>query len=231
MDRAAPPSGEMPLALLEERLGYAFASPELLRLALTHSSASAENFERFEFLGDAALGYAVARLLFDARPGASEHELTLARSQMVSTEPLADLAKRLDVGAFLRLSPGERAAGGAARPSMLADALEAVLGAIACDAGMDAVLDVVRHLVGEGFAAAPGGADPRDPKTRLQERLQAKRLALPRYAVIEIAGKPHAPTFAVTCSAEGVRETGRGPSRRAAEKAAAEAVLRRLTEP
>lgn len=231
MGKPARPSGETPLALLEERLGYAFASPELLRLALTHSSASAENFERFEFLGDAALGYAVARLLFDARPGASEHELTLVRSQIVSTDPLANLAKRLGLGAFLRLSPGERAAGGAARPSILADALEAVLGAIACDGGMEAVLDVARGLVGERLAAALEAAELRDPKTRLQEHLQAKRLALPRYEVTEIAGKPHAPTFAVTCSAERVREIGRGPTRRAAEKAAAEAVLARLTAP
>ena len=226
---AASAAEAPPVAALQRRLGYVFATPQLLRLALTHKSAGADNFERFEFLGDAALGYMIARLLFDALPAASEQQLTLMRANLVNTATLAEVARQLDLGAFVQLGLGERRAGGANRTSILADALEAVLGAIVCDGGIDAASDVARTLFSDRLAAI-ACTDLKDPKTRLQEALQAERLALPRYEVVDTTGKPHAPFFTVRCIVQdmSVCETGRGNSRREAEKAAATAVLRRL---
>ena len=225
-----PAAAPAHLQALQERLGYAFGEPRLLELALTHRSAGADNFERFEFLGDAALGYAVARWLFEAMPDASEHQLTLLRAQLVNAATRAEVARQLDLGAFLRLGLGERRAGGANRASILADALEAVLGAIVCDGGLDALGAVARTLFRDQLDALER-ADLKDPKTRLQETLQAKRLSLPRYEVVDTAGRAHAPIFTVNCIAAelGLCEKGRGRSRRDAEKAAAAAMLRRLT--
>lgn len=218
-----------PLATLQQRLGYAFGQPRLLELALTHKSVGADNFERFEFLGDAALGYAVARWLFEAMPAASEHQLTLLRARLVNAVTLAEVARQLDLGPFLNLGLAERRAGVANRASILADALEAVLGAIAWDGGLDAASDVVRRLFRDQLDALER-ADLKDPKTRLQETLQARRLSLPRYEVVDTAGNAHAPIFTVNCIAAelGLSEAGRGKSRRDAEKAAAAAMLRRL---
>ena len=225
----AASDAQAPMAVLQQRLGYVFATPQLLRLALTHKSAGADNFERFEFLGDAALGYMIGRLLFDALPAASEQQLTLMRANLVNTATLAEVARQLDLGAFLQLGLGERRTGGADRTSILADALEAVLGAIVCDGGLDAASDVVRTLFSDRLAAI-AATDLKDPKTRLQEALQAERLSLPCYEVIDTAGKLHAPLFTVHCIVQDmdICETGRGKSRREAEKAAAAAVLRRL---
>ena len=226
-------SAEQPQAAakLEQRLGYRFASPQLLHLALTHKSFGTDNFERFEFLGDAALGYIVAQLLFDAMPAASEQQLTLMRAKLVNAATLADVAQQLELGLFLHLSSSERRTGGAHRTSILADAFEAVLGAIVCDGGLDAAVDVVRTLFSARLAAVEN-TDLKDPKTRLQETLQADGLALPRYEVVGTTGKPHAPVFTVDCSADslGVAAKGRGKSRREAEKAAAAAVLRQLAQ-
>ena len=224
------PTPQAPLAQLQDRLGYTFDQPRLLQLALTHKSVGADNFERFEFLGDAALGYGVARWLFDTMPAASEHELTLLRAQLVNAATLAEVARQLDLGAFLHLGLGERRAGGANRASILADALEAVLGAIVCDGGVEAASGVVRAIFNDQLNALES-ADLKDPKTRLQETLQAKQLSLPRYEVIDTAGKAHAPIFTVHCIAAelGLSEAGRGKTRRDAEKAAAAALLRRLT--
>lgn len=219
----------LPLAALQKRLGYAFAAPQLLRLALTHRSVGLDNFERFEFLGDAALGYIVAQMLFDSIPAASEQQLTLMRANLVNTAALAEVARQIDLGAFLRLSVSERRTGGADRESILADALEAVLGAIVSDSGLDAAGSVVRTLFSDRIATVEN-ADLKDPKTRLQETLQAERLALPRYEVVDTAGKPHMRIFTVNCIAHdlGICTTGRGKSHREAEKAAATAMLRRL---
>ena len=219
------------LAVLQQRLDYAFVAPQLLRLALTHKSVGVDNFERFEFLGDAALGYVVAQLLFNSMPVASEQQLTLMRAHLVNAATLAEVARQIDLGAFLNLGAGERHAGGADRASILADALEAVLGAIVCDGGLDAASNVVRTLFGDRLAAVEH-IDLKDPKTRLQEALQAERLSRPRYEVVDTIGKPHRPIFTVNCIAHDIDlcEMGRGKSRREAEKAAAAAMLRRLKQ-
>ena len=215
-------------ALLEDRLGYRFADPELLRRALTHKSAGADNFERLEFLGDAALGFVVAQTLFEAEVDASEKPLSLMRSNLVDAQTLAAVARDLDLGRFLILGKSERKAGGAARVSMLSDAFEAVLGAVVCDGGIDAAAKVVRNCLASRLAT-PRNIASQDPKTRLQEHLQARRLALPEYHV-ERSGADHAPRFLATCRVEALSlcSRGSGGSRREAEKAAASALLRRL---
>lgn len=215
-------------ALLEERLGYRFRDPGLLRRALTHKSAGASNFERLEFLGDATLGFVVAQTLFEANVDASEERLSLMRANLVSAPALAALARELELGRFLILGKSERKAGGAERTSMLADALEAVLGAIVCDGGIDAAAAVARERLA-GRLATPRNFASKDPKTRLQEHLQARQLALPEYRV-EHVGPDHKPRFLATCrvAALALCSRGRGRSRRDAEKAAAAALLLRL---
>ena len=214
---------------LEDRLGYVFEDTALLRLALTHKSASADNFERFEFLGDAALGFLIAQLLFDAKPNATEQQLTLMRAKLVNADTLAAVARDLQLGTFLILGLSERKSGGAERSSMLADALEAVLGAVVCDGGLAAATTVVRKTFGDRLLTMDA-TDLKDPKTLLQEHLQARGLALPTYTVVAATGKEHAPTFAVDCAIAqlDVCTQGRGKSRREAEKIAAAAALRRL---
>lgn len=216
---------------LERRLGYAFANRVVLRRALTHSSASAVNFERLEFLGDAALNYLVGRLLFEAMPNASEQRLTLLRSNLVNTQALATMARELDMGAFLVLSPGERRNGGAERQSILADAFEALIGAVVCDGGIQNAADVVRRL----FAPRLNAGDEerlKDPKTRLQEAMQKRGFGLPDYAIVAVGGSAHAPEYTVECvlRALNARTTGVGGSRREAEKRAANAALDQLAD-
>lgn len=214
---------------LESRLGYVFRDPSLLRLALTHRSAGADNFERFEFLGDAALGFVVAQLLFDAKPTASEQQLTLMRAKLVSAEALAAIARDLQLGALLNLGAGERRSGGAERPSILADALEAIVGAIVCDGGLAAAAAVVGRTF-QSRLRTIDDADLKDAKSRLQEYLQGRGLPLPTYKVVATSGEDHAPTFAVDCVIDPlhVLTRGQGGSRRLAEKAAATAALQRL---
>ena len=223
---------------LETRLGYRFACPALLRQALTHKSAGADNFERLEFLGDALLGFVVGELLFDTLPAASEQRLTLLRASLVNEAALATVARGLALGTFLHLGAGARKTGGAERASILANALEAVLGAVARDGGTKAAADTVARLLGDRLTAIrAGGEDPqldaglKDPKTRLQELLQGRGLALPAYDVVAVEGAQHARTYSVECRAGAdVRTRGRGSTRREAEKAAAERALRRLAK-
>ena len=219
----APPADP---ALLEQRIGHTFADTALLRRALTHGSAGADNYERLEFLGDAALGFVVGQWLFEAFPDASEQRLTLMRTHVVSATALAEVAGGLELGAFLSLSVGERRSNAGVRPSILADALEAVLGAVVCDGGVPALSACVRHLFARRIAVAEA-ADLKDPKTRLQEHLQQRGLALPRYEIAAAGGLAHAPVYAVECvlDALGVRAKGIGRSRREAEKRAAGAAL------
>ena len=196
---------------------------------MTHGSASADNYERLEFLGDAALGFVVARLLFQDLPEATEQRLTLMRSHVVNAAVLAEVAEGLELGTFLILGTGEKRAGGAERPSILGDALEAVLGAVLCDGGMNAAAKCVRRLFGRRLAAAQG-VDLKDPKTRLQEHLQQRGLPLPQYEVAAAGGLDHAPVYAVECVVEalGARAKGVAGSRREAEKRAAAVVLESL---
>ena len=223
---AQPPP---PLTVLEQRLGHSFADPSLLRRALTHSSASADNYERLEFLGDAALGFVVGRLLFEDLPDATEQRLTLMRSHVVNAAALAEVAEGLELGAFLVLGTGERRGGGAERPSLLGDALEALLGAVLCDGGLNAAGKCVRRLFASRLAAARD-AELKDPKTRLQEHLQQRGLPLPQYEIAAAGGLDHAPVYAVECVVEalGVRAKGVAGSRREAEKRAAAQVVAEL---
>ena len=222
----------MSLEVLQQRLGYRFEDEGKLRSALTHKSAGADNFERFEFLGDAALGFIVARALFDAWPETREHGLTLMRASLVNTAALAELARGIDLGAFVRLGEGARKTGVANRDSVLADALEALIGAIVCDGGFEAATALALRLF-EHRLHSLGDDDLRDAKTRLQEYLHARRLPLPKYEVTGTEGRAHTPVFFVACSIDqlGIRAAATGGSRRAAEKVAAARVLRRLQEP
>ena len=223
------PAGIAPLESLEERLGYAFQDRAVLARALTHKSAGAENFERLEFLGDAALGFVVARVLFDAIPNATEHELTLMRANLVRRDSLATVARSLGLGDFIQLGTGERKSGVAKRNSILADALEAVVGAVVCDGGIDCAAAVARRIFADRLVHIDDG-DLKDPKTRLQEYLQGQHLEPPTYEVVHSSGPHHERRFTSVCLVESlrVRAEGRGRSRRDAEKNAAAAVLERL---
>lgn len=216
-------------AALERVIGHSFADPKLLSQALSHRSHGSNNNERLEFLGDAALGFIVAEWLYDLYPQATESELTLMRASLVRRRSLAAVARQIDLGRFLLLGPGERSSGGHHRESILADALEAVLGAVLKDGGVVAAVAVLRTL----FADRIGSIDPsgaKDPKTRLQEWLQARGHELPRYEVIAQQGDAHAPSFRVACAVDSISLAveAEGGSRRDAEKAAARIALSKL---
>lgn len=219
-------------ARLLERFDYRFRDPALLETALTHRSAGARNNERMEFLGDAVLGYLISAELYERFPKATEGQLSRLRASLVRGETLADIASQLELGEQLILGPGEMKSGGFRRRSILADAFEALIGAIYLDSDMDTVRKVVLPL----FASRLEECDPsrviKDPKTRLQEYLQARGAPLPEYTVQAITGKAHNQTFAVACHIEGLAEqpVGTGSSRRAAEQAAAEQALELLGE-
>ena len=213
------------------KLSYRFRDPALAGLALTHRSVGKPNNERLEFLGDALLGMIVADMLFEAHPHASEGELSRLRAQLVNGQALAVLARELELGDELRLGPGELKSGGFRRESILADAFEALVAAIYLDAGFETCRDTVRELFATRIAALPRSS--KDAKTKLQEWLQGRGLALPVYELIASHGEDHARTFEVSCmisEPQPLRSDGRGGSRRAAEQDAAEVVLRQLLE-
>jgi len=217
-------------ARLEERLGHRFLRAELLEQALTHRSFGSPHNERLEFLGDGVLGCVMAQELFARFPALSEGDLSRLRASLVRKESLAAVARELGLGAYLRLGEGESASGGAARPSILADTLEALYGAVFLDAGYEGA----RATVCSTFGAALDALDPcttaKDPKTRLQELLQGRGQGLPSYHLVATQGAAHRQTFEVECMVEqlGLRATGKGEARRAAEQQAAEALLRQL---
>ena len=215
---------------VERSFGLVFANPALCHAALTHRSAGAEHNERLEFLGDSILNCSVARLLYDAHPEADEGALSRLRASLVSGESLAQIAAELNIGEYLHLGSGELKSGGFRRASILADALEAILGAVFLDAGFDAASAVVRRLVAPKMADLPSAEALKDPKTRLQELLQARGLALPNYTLTAVAGDPHAQSFTVTCEVLvfGAAAVGEGASRRRAEQLAAAKVLELL---
>jgi ribonuclease-3 len=216
---------------LEQSLAYCFARPELLRQALTHRSHSSPHNERLEFLGDSVLNCTVATLLFQQFPNLKEGELSRLRANLVRQEALAEIAAELKLGDALRLGEGELKSGGFRRPSILADALEAILGAIYLDAGFDAARATIEQL----YRLRIDRIDPRntgkDAKTALQEWLQGRRLPLPHYSLKETHGDAHAQEFVVDCSIAAIdlQVSGRGGSRRAAEQEAAQAAMMRLT--
>jgi ribonuclease-3 len=211
----------------EERLGYRFRDPALLDVALTHRSAGPANYERLEFLGDSVLNFVVAVLAFHEYPQSDEGDLSRYRAALVSSHALAGVAAEMALGDQLRLGGGELKSGGYRRGSILADSLEALFGAVYLDGGLEAARAVIQRALASRLADLPEAEALKDPKTRLQERLQGLGLALPKYAVEEVAGQPHEQWFVASCevAALGLREQGEGASRRKAEQEAASRVL------
>ncbi|MGQ0383359.1 MAG: ribonuclease III [Gammaproteobacteria bacterium] len=212
---------------LQERLGCTLADAGLLTQALTHRSHGPDNYERLEFLGDAVLSFVVAELLIARFPDASEGELSRYRASLVSGESLAQAATAIGLGAQLRLGEGELKSGGQRRATILADALEALFGAIYLDRGFAAARDAAARLFAAPLAALPGAAGLKDPKTRLQEILQGRGFALPAYTVLAVSGEPHEQRFRVRCDVGelAVGAEAEGSSRRRAEQEAAQRVL------
>jgi ribonuclease III len=217
-------------AALETRLGHRFEDARLLEQALTHRSRGADNYERLEFLGDGVLGCAVADELYARFPQLSEGKLTRLRASLVREEALFEVAKTLGIGEFLHLGEGELAAGPEPRPSILADAVEALLGAVFLDAGYDAARKVVLGAFGPLIDRLDPERPAKDAKTRLQEILQAKHRKLPQYSVVSVHGEAHKQSFEVECYVTelSLRVTGTGTSRQRAEQQAAKAMLERL---
>ena len=208
---------------LQQALGYTFSRPELLAQALTHRSYGALNNERLEFLGDSVLNCSVARALYDAFPDLPEGSLSRLRANLVRQETLADIAVSLRLGDVLRLGEGELKSGGFRRPSILADTLESLFGAIFLDAGFDQAQSVVRGLFDPLVAKIDPKASGKDAKTQLQEMLQSRRLPLPEYQLVATQGEAHDQSFIVECvlAKPALSTRGVGKSRRAAEQEAA----------
>lgn len=217
-------------AWLKNSLAYEFKDAGLLRQALTHRSAAGESNERLEFLGDSVLQITISDLVFRARAGATEGQLSRLRSSLVKDVTLAEIAAELGIGAYLILGPGEKKSGGHRRSSILADALEALFGAVYLDRGIDAAITVIHTAFGERLHDIPDEAALRDPKSRLQEWLQSRGLALPDYNLDQTTGKAHKQTFAVSCNIAQLKHksSGQGSTRRDAEQEAARAMLKQL---
>ncbi|XKE46821.1 ribonuclease III [Halomonas organivorans] len=218
------------LTLFSRRIGHDFAQPELLELALTHRSFGGRNNERLEFLGDSIVNFVIAEDLYQRFPQAREGQLSRLRARLVKGQTLAELAREMHFGDHLRLGSGEMKSGGHRRDSILADAVEAVIGAIYLDAGMETARARVLAWYAERLEAIDLQDTQKDPKTRLQEFLQSRQVALPRYEVISVEGEAHAQTFTVECHVDILDEhtQGIGSSRRHAEQQAAERALGRL---
>lgn len=213
------------------QIAYQFVKPSLLQRALTHRSYSAANYERFEFLGDSVLNCAIANYLFERYDDLPEGDLSRLRSNLVNQQTLAELAQQLNLGELLLLGEGEKKSGGQRRPSILADAFEALLGAVFLDGGFAAADKVVKHVFTPYLAKVDLKTLGKDAKTLLQECLQARKLALPNYRVIAIQGEAHEQIFEVECLIEKLNITtrGTGPSRRIAEQIAAAAAYQRIS--
>jgi len=218
---------ESRLDALQRRLGHTFSERALLTRALTHRSFGAEHNERLEFLGDAVLNLAVSTLLYERFGGSDEGDLTRVRAHLVREESLHRSALALGLPDVMRLSEGEARGGGAQRPSILADAVEALIGAVYLDGGFEGAAELVRRLFGDVIAASEAHTWSKDAKTELQEWLQARRIAVPTYRIVGTTGQAHAQTFEVECAIPSLSlaESGRGRSRRAAEQEAAGRLL------
>lgn len=220
-----------PLKRLCPTLGYRFINAGLLEDALTHRSVAGANNERLEFLGDAILNFIIAAELYQRFPQAREGDLSRLRASLVKRDALAELAGRLHLGDYLSLGPGELKSGGQRRASTIADALEAVIGAVYLDGGFEAGRDVVLGLYRDSLQNLTSSVGLKDPKTRLQEYLQSRRQPIPQYNVIDVAGEAHAQTFRIECRVTGIPPTeGVGSTRRRAEQEAAEQALRLLEQ-
>lgn len=212
---------------LAKSLSYEFNDADLLQQALTHRSSPGANNERLEFLGDAILDVVISEAVYHSHPHASEGDLSKLRASLVKDSSLGKLAMDLDFGEHLILGGGERKSGGHRRKSILADALEALFGAVYLDAGFDAAATVIKSVFGDRLSNLPSTDDLRDPKTRLQEWLQGRGFAVPEYELIKVSGKAHRQQFEVSCSIQkGERtSTGSGTTRRNAEQESARAML------
>lgn len=216
-----------PVRELEKAFGYTFSNRERLQQALTHRSAGAQHNERLEFLGDSVLGIIVSEALFEKFPNIDEGDLSRMRATLVCGRNLAKIAQRFNLGKHLLLGPGELKSGGHRRESILADAVEALLGAMYLESGLATCRDVVLNWFAEQLQTIKPGAGHKDPKTRLQEFLQARQLQLPVYDVVTIQGQAHNQRFTVSCTTDLLAEPvlGSGTSRRKAEQQAAQLTL------
>lgn len=215
---------------LTTKLDYQFECTELLEQALRHRSAGGGHNERLEFLGDGVLNFVIASALFQRRPKDQEGELSRLRASLVKGETLAKVAKSLELGEYLQLGSGELKSGGFRRDSILADALEAVFGAVYLDGGFEAAKALILKLFMPYLDDLPKAADLKDAKTRLQEFLQSRKLPLPAYEVVNVHGKAHEQTFEVVCRIETLAQETHaiGRSRRKAEQSAAKQMLEQL---
>ncbi len=213
--------------VLLTRLEYSFNNIELLNEALTHRSYAAKNNERLEFLGDGILNFVIAHELFKLYPDVQEGDLSRLRANLVNRGSLSEIANQLNLGEVIKLGSGELKSGGFRRPSILADAVESILGAVYLDGGFDACRDLIVRLYDYRLATPTDLQSLKDPKTRLQELLQSRRFALPDYPVMNITGHAHAQTFHVKCIIKqmNIEVKGEGKSRRKAEQVAAEKAI------
>ena len=216
--------------VLCDQIGHVFAQSQLLQRALTHRSYCSAHNERLEFLGDSVLNCVVAKHLYEIYPGLAEGDLSRLRSNLVNQQTLSKLAQQLRLGELLLLGEGERKSAGFRRPSILADTMEALFGAVFLDAGFAAAEQVILKLYVPFIASADAQTLGKDYKTLLQEYLQGKRLALPRYILVATQGEAHAQLFQVECQIEQLKlfTSGEGSSRRTAEQLAAEAAYRKI---
>ncbi|MCT8760903.1 ribonuclease III [Glaesserella parasuis] len=220
----------MQLELLQKKLGYQFANLDYLTQALTHRSAASKNNERLEFLGDSILNFAIGKALYEKFPKADEGELSRMRAALVKEQTLAVVARQFELGEYMKLGAGELKSGGYRRESILSDCVEAIIAAVYLDAGIDRAMERVHCWYQQLLNDMQLGEAQKDPKTRLQEYLQGRKLPLPTYEVIDIKGEAHNQTFKVSCKVEKVDEIfiGNGTSRRKAEQDAALQVIKVL---
>jgi ribonuclease-3 len=215
---------------LEQSLDYEFKDARLLELALTHRSAHGDNYERLEFLGDAVLDFIISEVVFRSHPNSPEGDLSRLRASLVNDRMLATIAGELGIGDYLHLGSGERKSGGHRRDSILADALEAIFGAVYLDTGLEAARRIIESAYGSRLEEFPDVEDLQDPKTRLQEWMQARQLGLPDYELLDVTGKAHRQTFRASCRVRDRVTTGTGTTRRDAEQQAAESMLAELQD-
>lgn len=209
------------------KLNYEFSDQALLTAALTHRSAGSRNNERLEFLGDGALNFVIASEIYQLRPQYNEGQLSRLRATLVRGTTLAEIARDIGVGDYLKLGTGELKSGGFKRSSILADAIEALIGAVFIDGGYDAAAELVRHLYRDRLANLPPDEPQKDAKSRLQEYLQSRRIPIPDYELSGTSGEAHQREFTVICRVDSlsIESSATGSSRRRAEQAAADKVL------
>lgn len=222
----------MALASLQPLIGYSFSAPSLLQLAITHRSFSGNNNERLEFLGDGVLNFIVAHQLYHRFAKLPEGDLSRLRAQLVKESSLCEIALTLNLGDYLKLGEGELKSAGWRRPSILADALEAIVGAVYLDGGFVAAETVVLKLFAEKLSTIDPKSIDKDAKSQLQEYLQSKKIELPDYVVVSIEGEAHAQSFKVECVINklNIKTLGEGTSRRNAEQQAAQLAMEKISQ-